>query len=193
MTSSQRGFSWTDRFTVSLFHPDSAALHRGRLLYFLTVVVFLLGFTSVAQAQTTTFILVRHAEKAADGSKDPDLTDAGVARSRRLVEALANQKVDAIYSTPYKRTRNTVTPLAQAKGLVVTEYEPNKKEVMDKILADHKGGTVLVVGHSNTIPWTANYLLGKNEVSDFADDQYGNLLIVTVVKIADANLVRLTY
>jgi len=84
--------------------------------------------------------------------------------------------------------------LAGAKGLEVLPYEPLKGEAIDKMLQDHAGQTVVISGHSNTIPWTANYLTGNNELKDFADNDYTNFLVVSVLKKgASTNLTWLTY
>src|SRR4051812_24667993 len=84
------------------------------------------GVTALQAQQITTFILVRHAEKMADAGKDPALSSEGNARTKRLVSLLEKTTIDAIYTTPYKRTRSTVEPLAQAKRLTIREYEPQK-------------------------------------------------------------------
>lgn len=159
------------------------------------IFLFLL-FTSLsfAQAQPTTFILVRHAEKGNDGTKDPDLTDAGIQRAQVLATMLKKTQVDAIYSTAYKRTRGTVSPLATAKGLSVSDYEAFKTGEIDQMLKTNPGGTVVISGHSNNIPWIANYLTGKESYKDFEDSEYENLLIVTVVeKGKNAKVVWLSY
>ncbi|HNV30658.1 MAG TPA: phosphoglycerate mutase family protein [Cyclobacteriaceae bacterium] len=155
--------------------------------------VVLISF-SIVQAQPTTFILVRHAEKGNDGTKDPDLTEAGTRRAQLLATMLKKTQVDAIYSTAYKRTRNTVSPLATTKGLSVSGYEAFKTDEIDQILKKHTGGTVVIAGHSNNIPWIANYLTGKETYKDFEDSDYENLLIVTVVeKGKNAKVVWLSY
>jgi len=142
--------------------------------------IFIL-ISSVAYSQPiTTFILVRHAEKATDDAKDPNLSEVGLMRAQSLAKLLAATTVDAVYSTPYKRTRNTVAPAATAKGFDVLEY--NKIEEMDALLKKYEGGTVLVCGHSNTVPAIANYLVGKNSFQQFEDDDYGNIIIVSVIK-----------
>jgi 2,3-bisphosphoglycerate-dependent phosphoglycerate mutase len=149
--------------------------------------------TSLACAQpVTTFILVRHAEKGNNGTKDPDLNEAGRMRAQALAKLMQATKVDAIYSTPYKRTRNTVTPLATAKGFDVLEY--TKIEEMDAILKRYSGGTIIVCGHSNTVPAIANYLIGKDSYLAFEDSEYGNIIIVSLVeKGTNANVVWLNY
>lgn len=133
------------------------------------VLVLLLFVCASASAQTT-FILVRHAEKES-GANDPGLSQEGQQRALALVKILEKQKIDAIYSTNYNRTKNTVKPLADAKGIAIQTYE--KEPDVTKMT-----GTVVICGHSNTIPALANKLLGKEQFKTFEDSDYGNLLII---------------
>lgn len=152
-------------------------------------------FNVLAQDKITTFILIRHAEKAMEQStNDPDLSAAGKKRAQRLADLLNEGEVSAIYSTPYKRTRQTVEPLAVKKGLTVLDYEINKEEEVDKMIAAYAGGTIVVVGHSNTIPWMANTLLGVQKYYPWEDGDYDNVWVITVVeKGKSAKLLWLNY
>jgi 2,3-bisphosphoglycerate-dependent phosphoglycerate mutase len=150
-----------------------------RALLFLFCLICSLTIAQDAAEKPTTLILIRHAERGNDGSKDPPLAEAGITRANNLVNVFKNTDITAIYSSDYKRTKNTAAPVAQAKGLETKIYEPMKEEEIKRIIAENKGKTVLVVGHSNTTPWTASFLTG-NKLKDFADTDYGNILIVTV-------------
>lgn len=148
----------------------------------LTFVVGLTFFASsvLAQQKVTTVILIRHAEKVMDGSPDPDLTEAGKNRAALLGDLLSKAKIDAIYSTHYRRTENTVAPLAQRHGLTVQNYSGGKMEEVDAMLTKHEGGTIVICGHSNTSPAIINYLTGhKDEFKTFDDNDYGNVVIVS--------------
>lgn len=149
---------------------------------------------TLSSAQTaTTFILVRHAEKGTDDPRDPDLSDAGKQRAQLLANLLKETKVDAIYSTPYKRTKNTVGPLALAKSLEIGSMGVKMEEI-DALLKKHEGGTIVLAGHSNTIPGIANYLTGTQDYKNFDDSDYDNILIVTVIeKGKNAKVVWLSY
>ena len=163
-----------------------------RYLVLFAICLSLVG-VGYAQEQATTFILVRHAEKISDGSKDPELTPEGSVRAATLARMLAQAKVDAIFSTPYARTQKTVTPLSNASGIKIQTYDASKFDYLDDALKNYSGGTIVICGHSNTIPGAANYLLGKNELKNFEDSEYGNLLIVTVTAKGNGKLVRLNY
>jgi broad specificity phosphatase PhoE len=142
----------------------------------------------------TTLILLRHAEKASDGTDDPNLSAKGVERANRLAEILKDTKISGIYTTDFKRTLQTVQPLANAKNLSVDLYEPYQESALKDILNKHRGETVVVCGHSNNIPWTANLLTGKDEFKDYKESEYGIILIVTVVqKGSNSKVTRLYY
>lgn len=92
---------------------------------------------------------VRHAEKAKDGTHDPPLTQAGKARANELARVLADVKLDGLYSTNTIRTRTTGAFVAAHKTLEITPYAPGR---LAPALKTKLGQTILVVGHSNTVP-----------------------------------------
>ena len=159
------------------------------------IIVLLLFISVFSLAQeTTTFILVRHAEKASDGTANPALTEAGVARANSINTLLQKADISAIYSTNYKRTRLTVIPLAESKKIEIKTYDwKNPQEFVQALLRDNAGGTVVISGHSNTTPMLANLLLGEEKFAQFADDDYGNLLVITSDGKGKATLLHLRY
>ncbi|MCU0419103.1 MAG: histidine phosphatase family protein [Cyclobacteriaceae bacterium] len=165
---------------------------KTRLLF---VWLLAVGLPAPAQSPSlTTFILVRHAEKATNHPTDPDLSEKGRERAQRLAELLTSTSLDAVYSTRFMRTWQTAEPVAQVKNLPVVPYEPFKDEVIQAMLTTHAGKTILLVGHSNTTPWMANALLGRPERADFSESEYGTVLIVTVSEKGKvASLVALQY
>ena len=162
--------------------------------YFLLITLALAVATpGFGQQTVTTVILLRHAEKGSEAN-DPDLTSAGKKRAEALVALFAKTKIDAVYSTTYKRTRNTVIPLAASKGLAVEAFDATKLPELDGLLEKHKGGTIVLCGHSNTTPININYLTGhKDEYHSFEDRDYGNLVIVEVLERGNAKVVWLRY
>ncbi len=152
-----------------------------------------LAAASADEGTPTTLILVRHAEKAADGTLNPPLTEKGTARAEELAYLLGHVELDAVYSTPFKRTQDTVLPSARAKGLEVLPYRADQKDFLDRVLKNYKGGTVLICGHSNTIPILANELLGREEYAKLDDAVYDNLFIVSVPAAGQARVLRLRF
>lgn len=141
----------------------------------------------------TTLFLVRHAEKAASVWEDPGLTPSGAARADELAYILKHVKLDAIYSTPFERTKLTVLPTAKEKGLEVKLYKPGEEDFLEKVLRAFSGGTVLIVGHSNTIPRLANELAGQSDFSDLDDTTYDNLFIACVPTEGRAAILRMRF
>lgn len=127
----------------------------------------------------TIVILVRHAERADDGStSDPDLSAAGVERARCLARTLANAGVTSIRSTNYRRTLRTAAPLAEALGLDIETYDPRDLSAVAADLAS-TGGTIVVVGHSNTTPELVR-ALGGDPVGPMGESDYDRLYTVFV-------------
>ncbi len=162
-------------------------------ILFVTLLLCSFAATSIAQDELTTFILIRHAEKADDGTNNPGLTAEGTDRAERLNALLAETDVAAIYSTPFKRTMSTVSPLASAKGLDIQEYNPRGQEFIKAMLRDNPGKTVVVSGHSNTTPVVANILLGNKQFENLTEDEYGKIFIVTVSALGKGTVTMMSY
>lgn len=149
-----------------------------------------------APSASTTVIVVRHAEKAAEPAGDPPLVAAGSARADALAEMLKDAGIKAIVSTEFQRTRMTVAPIAAKLGLtteIASARAPqHAKMVADSILAKHRGQTVLVVGHSNTVP-DIIAALGAPKPDAICDTSYDNLFIVTIPAAGTPSVVRLRY
>ncbi len=146
-----------------------------------------------AKDSAITIILVRHAEKVI-GPKNPDLTEAGVQRAKDLEYLLRKVDLDVVYSTDYPRTMQTARPSAEAKGLRIQHYNPGELgSLVDILLTQHKGETVLVVGHSNTTPVVANLLTNTNDLAHFDESIYDNILIVTAYGEGQAKVLRLKF
>ena len=150
----------------------------------LLVLFVILGAGFSSFAQTTTFILVRHAEKAAPTpnmqTSDPELSDAGKQRALNLVEVLKNYHPDVLYSTNYIRTKTTLAPLAAKLNKPVEVYDPSKLADFAALLKQQTGKTIVVAGHSNTTPQLANLLIGEKKYEDLNDSVYNKIWIITI-------------
>src|SRR5512138_1440345 len=71
----------------------------------------------------TTFVVVRHGEKASDTDRDPDLSAAGLERAQALARHLDGAGLVAVYTSDYRRTRQTVAPSARAHALDAVAYD----------------------------------------------------------------------
>ncbi len=110
-----------------------------------------LAFAGLLAAQDTVVLLVRHAEKVSEEA-DPDLSEAGRERARRLTALFAPFKPVALFASHRKRTQQTLEPLAKALGLPVQVRKGGEEAALARELLDAwKGRTIVVCGHSNTV------------------------------------------
>ena len=150
--------------------------------------------TSAALSQPSTVVLVRHGEKALEPPNDPPLSPAGQQRARDLVKALADAHVTTIITTQFERTKLTAKPLADSLHVTPAVVAvANLKAQIDTIAARvkgaKKGSTVLVVGHSNTIPLIIA-ALGGPKMPDLCDAEYSNLFVLEMGDAGSAKLIR---
>lgn len=133
---------------------------------------------------TPVVVVVRHAEKAAEPARDPGLTAAGVARAAALDSMLADTKVTAILVTPFRRNRETAAVVAARHGITPTEIAVTGGIAAHAAAvaaeARRVGGTVLVVGHSNTLDDVVAALGGNGAFGDLCDNQYQSVWTVIV-------------
>lgn len=136
---------------------------------------FLVGAGDPCDAPGTTIIVVRHADRA--GTAD-SLSAAGAERAKTLIHVTERANVKAIYHSDTRRTRDTVTPLAAALGIKPVEYPAKEVDALAKrILRDHAGQTVVVVGHSNTVPLIIA-AAGGPAMEDLSEAEYDRLFIL---------------
>ena len=129
----------------------------------------------------STYYLIRHAEKDLEDSenKDPYLSDKGTDRALLWERIFLNVTFDEIYSTDTKRTLQTVTAVGMDNNTEVKIYDP-KDLVTKEFLKTTLGKNVLIVGHSNTIPQTANQLIDDEYFKEIDDKDYGNVYVITL-------------
>jgi broad specificity phosphatase PhoE len=137
----------------------------------------------------TVFFIVRHAEKASTGGKDPDLSVQGQKRADALAHILKDSQITSVFVTEFKRTQETATPIARAAHVNLTVVPANDiGALVEKLRA--LNGNALVVGHGNTIPDLLKALGIATPVS-ILDDDYTEIFTVLV---GDApQLIRLHY
>jgi len=140
---------------------------------------------AAGQARNVTVILVRHAEKADATSQDPDLSAEGKQRADRLVRKIGKYRPGAFYSTNFKRTRDTLAPLAAKRKKQVQIYDPrNPKELIEQIMkSDTK--RFVIAGHSNTVPGIANLIAKKELFKNLDDSEYS---VIWLIKMKDGKV-----
>jgi 2,3-bisphosphoglycerate-dependent phosphoglycerate mutase len=155
------------------------------LLFFLTILFFSCETKEKATpsaeetTQTTTYLLIRHAEKETHNpdDKNPNLTEEGETRAKQWAALFSEIELDAIYSTNTLRTKATATPTAIAKNLEIQLYESQPNHI-ENLLGDTAGKTVLIVGHSNTLHHIANTIIGKEKYPELPESEYSKLFVL---------------
>lgn len=157
---------------------------------FVVVVLFVLASSVPAEAQRAVFV-VRHAEKV-DNSRDPELSEAGKTRAATLARMLKDAGITAIYSSDFKRTIHTADPLAALLNMQTTVLGHDPDTVVQKVRSHRPTDTVLVVGHSDTVPLILKGL-GCAETIVIGDTEYDNLFAVVPAGAREPVLLRLRY
>ena len=115
----------------------------------LIVCISLLLVTYVDAAPV--IFIVRHAEKASTGGKDPDLSVEGQKRADALAHILKDSQITSVFVTEFKRTQQTAAPTARAAQVSATVVPASDiGALVQKLRA--LNDNALVVGHGNTIP-----------------------------------------
>jgi broad specificity phosphatase PhoE len=171
----------------------------------LTVLGALLAFSFLVfaawvwgTADSTTIVVVRHAEKELNAGADPPLTPAGEARAALLARMFGDSRaaghIDAIYVSPALRNRMTAAPLAARLGVApVVGPLGDARSIARRVLHEHAGGNVLVIAHSDSVVEIVEALSGTNHLPPIGDEEYGTMYIVSVPRIGRPNLLRLSY
>ena len=153
----------------------------------LTTSLFILLLANQLNAQTTKYIIVRHAEKdttlanAKLMASDPPLNSIGETRALSLADKLKEYKINQIYSSNYKRTKATASPIAKAQNLNIAIYDPRNLDAFATQLlsSENTGKTILIVGHSNSSPKLVNLLIKQDQYKDLDESIYDTYWIVT--------------
>jgi broad specificity phosphatase PhoE len=139
-----------------------------------------------------TIILVRHAERDTILiGPDHPLRATGVLRAQELVHTLGGSGISTIYVTPWLRNRQTALPLATAIGESLTVVD-EVAETVRRLRTRHFGETVLVVGHSDTVPPIVTALTGRPFPTP-GRIAYDGMWVVTLARDGRASLFTLRY
>ncbi len=148
---------------------------------------------------STTVIVVRHAPQILGGDAgDPPLSAEGEARAAALARVLGDarlkSRVAAIYASQDLRSRATAAPLARSLGItpeVASQDDPGA--LARRLLGEHSGETVLVVGHAGTVPAIVSALSGQQNLPAVTASDYETMYVVSVPRIGRSVVLRLRY
>lgn len=151
------------------------------ILLFALITFSQLSFSQ--ENKTSVYYLIRHAEKdlSNPSEKNPHLDSVGIKRAENWKSLFNDISFDAVYSSNYYRTIETAQPTATKNKLDITIYDPRTIDV-EAFKNQNEGKTILIVGHSNTIPKLVNALIGKETYQDINESVYGHLYIVKIAK-----------
>jgi 2,3-bisphosphoglycerate-dependent phosphoglycerate mutase len=171
----------------------------------LTLLVLLLGMTFVFKVQSATplnveptvIYIVRHAEKMDGNNNDPSLSQSGHERARELARmigetTIGNSRISIIYISTARRTRETAQPLATKLNIPLQTFFTEIASDLKSRKHPNTGKTLLIVGHSNTVPDIIHQLTGKT-VPLIEEKEYDNLYLVVLPKEGPSRLLRLKY
>jgi broad specificity phosphatase PhoE len=168
------------------------------LLRSLLLAAALLAAAPLAAQDSTVVVVVRHAEKAVveAGNNDPPLSEAGTARAVALQHALHGMRFDAVIATERQRTQATARPIIEAQRLtpeiVSLRHGPAHVDSVAAAVRRHAGHTVLVVGHSNTVPAIV-HALGGPRLPDLCEPQFSHLFVMVLKPGAEPRVDHRTY
>ena len=182
-------------------HKEYASLRRRPLFapvwLAALAAAFVIGLSIwlLASASTTTIIVMRHAEKAALPAEDPPLSPPGEARAEALARIFGQGpeefRVQGIFVTEFRRTQDTVRPLANRLGVpVIVVPAADIAGVAKRARQEYRGGRVLIVGHSNTVPQIVEKLSGQ-EIPAMPESEYGIAYVVALPRFSRASVMRL--
>ncbi len=143
-------------------------------------------------AVETVVVLVRHADRAPGQAAD-ELAPAGVARSHDLARVLQKAGVNAIVVSDTQRAAQTAAPVAAAAGLAPLVLPAKDFAAVAAEVGSRPGETLLVIGHSNTVP-AIIAALGGPQPPDLGDTEFEDLYVLTVCRCGrPARLLQLQY
>ena len=181
-------------------------MRKAQLLCLLALSIFTCAGAARAQDAPTmptgpTIVLVlRHAEKAQVEGNDPPLSEAGMRRAQELVRVAEDAGVTAIYTTQYKRALDTAAPLASRLGITAAAVEITRENaaaytatLARQILARHAGQTIMVLGHSNTVPSLVEALGGRRPPAIDDATEFDRFYVVIIRRPGEVRTLSLRY
>jgi broad specificity phosphatase PhoE len=153
--------------------------------------------TFYRSASTAVVLLVQPVEKAPGTISDPPLSPEGEQRAQQLAQmfgdASGGGRLDAIYVSDDRRAQQTAATLAQRlQRTPVVFSASDARATASRVLREHPGGTVLVVGSGATVSQMLLELTGvaAHHVPGAESD---TLYMVSVPTFGPAHLVQIRF
>jgi phosphohistidine phosphatase SixA len=160
------------------------------------VTVGTIGWSSYRAAGTTVVVLMRSPDKQPGTISDPPISADGEARAQRLAQMFGeggrDGRLDAIYVTDDRRAQQTVAPLAERLHLEPAVFGSSDIGAAGaRLLRDHGGGAVLVVGGGSSVERMVQVLVGADAARTAATDPQA-LYFLSIPSLGHAQLLRIT-
>lgn len=146
-----------------------------------------------------TVLLVRHAEAGDNDPRDPDLAPPGQERARQLARVLQDVPVTHLFASEYRRTQQTLEPLAAQSGRDIQIHEARDAAgLVARLRQLPEGAHAVVAGHSNTVPDLVRRLGGDpggllehpKHGWLLPHDEHSRLFVVTLDRVPGAATAR---
>jgi len=136
-------------------------------------------------------MVLRHADRLPD--PQDGLTEAGHERARLLARMLSKSGVTRAYCTKFTRARQTLEPLKAMLGEALTVKPGNDTdETVQEVKSLPGDATIIIVGHSDTVP-TIVEALGGGAIAAISPDEFDNLFILSRTSISAAGMLKLKF
>ena len=157
----------------------------------LLLTIVAMGASAAPGEVQEAIFLVRHAEQAGPGFKNPPLTEAGQRRAKALAEVLEDADLDVIFVSGWRRTAQTAEPVAEALNVKVKVHPRNDiVGLMSRLRTEHARDRVLIVSHSRIVP---SWLKALGHSEEVEIDEYDNLFVVVPQAKGEPLVVHLRY
>jgi len=149
---------------------------------------------SPSRTGITTFILVRHAERDTFfAGTDQPLSQNGKLRAQELARVLKDVPIDAVYTTKWTRTKQTAQGIMAARRDTAVVLEGSDFKAQAQMLkTKHVGQTVLIVGHSDSVPQIIQNMIGS-PISQLGHLEYDALWVVSIGTDGKGTATKLRY
>jgi broad specificity phosphatase PhoE len=128
-------------------------------------------------AAPVTVFVVRHAEKGPE-NPDPSLTAEGRTRAEALARVLGDSRISASFASEFKRTQETLAPLAAAGNLTIQIIPAVAMDsLVRQLRALPPGSRAVVASHSNLVHLIVEKLSGV-KLTPLTEADYDRLFVV---------------
>lgn len=174
--------------------PSRSLIAAGMAVVIAGVVALAFGWQPAIgfEGVPTVVFVVRHAEKDSTGTEDPPLSQIGRRRAEQLATIAGLAEISVMFTSQFRRTRETAAPLARKRELVPVTVPAGDLEGLARAIKSRQGENILVVAHSNTIPQIISKIGGVG-IASIQDDQYGDLFVVVIPRWAAPRVIHLQY